>query len=78
MLVDIKCRLLYDSNSLHTHTGRLADRPVWFSSVGLHLKRRQGEARNMGARRWACPTPHWVESESLESRLACVGVGVQL
>ncbi len=74
MLVYIKCKLLQQL----THTGRLADRPVWFSSVGLHSKRRQGEARNMGARRWACPTAHWVESESLESRLACVGVGVQL
>lgn len=38
-----------NSSSLHTHTGRLAERPVWFSSVGLHLKRRHGEARNEGA-----------------------------
>lgn len=34
----------------HAHTGRLADRPVWFSSVGLHLKRHQGEARNTRGR----------------------------
>lgn len=60
-----------------THTGRLADRPVWFSSVGLHSKRRQGEARNKEVV-GHLPAAHWVESESLESRLACVDVGVQL
>lgn len=70
MLVYIKCILLYNSSSLHTHThtSRLADRLVWFSSVGLHSEQR--------ARR--SPSTHWVESESLESRLACVGVGVPL
>lgn len=71
MLVYIKCILLYNSSSFthtHTHTSRLADRLVWFSSVGLHSEQR--------ARR--SPSTHWVESESLESRLACVGVGVPL
>lgn len=76
MLVFLKCRLLNESSSLHT--GSLADRPFWFSSVGLRLKRDQGKARNLGARRRSHLSPHWVESESLESRLACVGVGVQL
>lgn len=61
-----------------THTDKLANKPVWFSWVGLHLKRRQGEARNVVERTWAFPRPHWVESESLESWLVCVGVGVQL
>lgn len=61
------------------YTHRQAGR--WTSLVqffGLHYKRRQGEDRNMGARKWECPRSHCVESESLESRLACVGVGVQL
>lgn len=64
------------SSSLHT--GSLADRPLWFSSVDLSSKRGQGKAKNVGAGRRSCLCPHWVESESLESRLACVGVGVQL
>lgn len=59
----------------YRQTGRWTSLVQFF---GLQYKWRQGEATNMGARKWGCPSSHCVESESLESRLACVGVGVQL
>lgn len=74
MLVYIKCR-----QQQLTHTHRQAGRQASLVQFSWPpIEGRQGEARNMGARKGACPTSHWVESESLESRLACVGVGLQL
>lgn len=50
---------------------------VQFSWPPFEAASRRSEEHG-GARRWSHPSSHWVESESLESRLACVGVGVQL
>lgn len=46
---------------------------VLLASIWSSIKAKQG-IRVVGH----LPAAHWVESESLESRLACVGVGVQL
>lgn len=75
MLVYIKCRLLYNSSSLHTHrqAGKQASL-VQFSWPPFEAASRRSAEHVCQV----CPTTHWVESESLESRLACVGVGVQL
>lgn len=77
MLVYIKSRLQYESSSSHTQAGWQTGQfgSVQLASFWSGVKEKQG-TRVPGVR--LCPSLHWVESESLESRLACVGVGVQL